>query len=228
MKKNILILAIFIALVASLPGYAQFKIGPVVGANLSGLNVAPRDAGVTTNIKPGFTAGAVIEYNFSSMFGIQLQPVYIKRGGKIKSAQTDVGFILEIDQTVDINYVDIPFLFKVSFESESVKPFLFAGFDVAFALDDSLKFTVNNVTVNGQNYTQELPSELIEQKLKSKKMDYSILFGAGISIPVSILDLFIQAQYNLGLYNISDEPTQPELSLKNRGLLVMTGILYSF
>lgn len=227
MKKNILIVTIFLALVTAVPGYAQFQMGPVVGANLSGLNVSPRDAGVTTNIKSGIAAGAVIAYDFSPMFGIQLQPVYIQKGGKIKTAQTDVGFILEINQTVDVNYLDIPLLLKVSFEGESVKPFLFAGMDVAFVLD-SLKFTVDNVTVNGQDFTQELPPELIEQKLKSKKLDYGILFGAGISIPVSILDLFIQAQYNLGFINVNDDPALQEVSFKNRGLQVMTGVLYSF
>jgi hypothetical protein len=108
-----------------------------------------------------------------------------------------------------------------------VKPFLFAGMDVAFILDD-LKFTVDNVTVNGEDYTDQLPPDLLEQSLKSKKIDYGALFGAGISIPVNVLDLFIQAQYNLGLYNVNDEPGQQELSLKNRGLQVMTGILYSF
>jgi hypothetical protein len=231
-KKNILIFTIFLALLVALPGYAQFQVGPVVGANLSGLNISPRDAGVTTNIKSGYAFGAVIAYDFSPMFSIQLQPVYIQKGGLIKSAQTDMGLILEIEQTVDVNYIDVPLLLKVSFEGESIKPFLFAGFDVAFSLDDSLKFTVNNVTVNGQDYTQELPSELIEQKLKSKKMEYSILFGAGISIPVGILDLFIQAQYNLGLSNVNGEYEwlQPEHGpkLNNRGLQVMTGVLYSF
>jgi opacity protein-like surface antigen len=229
-KKSTLFIITLIMLCAAVPGYAQLQIGPAVGVNLGGLNVDPKAPGTTTNINSGLIAGAEIIYNFTPMFGLELQPVYIQKGGILKTAQTDMGLILEIKQTTEVNYMSVPLLLRVSFEGESVKPFLFAGMNIAVLLDD-LKFTADNVTVNGQDYTDQLPPETLVQKIKSKKVDYGVTFGAGISFPVSIVDLFIKAQYNIGLENISDEPTQPDqpgITLKNRGLQVMTGLLYAF
>lgn len=230
MKKNILFFITLIILCAALPGYAQFQMGPAVGVNLGGLKIHPKGEGTTTNFNSGLIAGYDIIYDYSEMFGLELQPVYIQKGGLIKTAQTDMGLILEYKQTAEVNYIDVPLLFRVSFEGESIKPFLFAGMDIAFLLKD-IKFTIDNVTVNGQDYTAQLPPEALTQKIKSKKIDSGVIFGAGIAMPVSIVNLFIKAQYNIGLANISDEQQQSdqqEISLKNQGLQILTGILYAF
>lgn len=230
MKKTALLLIIFFILISGSSGFSQIQVGAAAGVNLSGLSITPDAAGRTTNIKPGYTAGAVIIYNFSSMFSVQAEPAYIQKGSLIKTAQTDMGLILEVKQTAEINYVDIPLSFRLSFEGESVEPFLFTGINISFPLKD-IKIRTDNVTVNGQDFTQMVPADLLEQKIKTKKIDYGVNFGAGISFPLGTMDLFFSVQYNLGLADLNNEQLnqgEQQSKIKNKGLQAKTGILLAF
>ena len=216
--------------ILSSSGIAQIQVGPAAGVNLSGLRITPDAAGRTTNIKPGYSVGYMIIYNFSSMFSLQLEPAYVQKGSLIKTAITDMGLILGVKETASINYIDVPLSFRVSFEGESVKPFLFAGMNISFPVED-LKIKIDNITANGEDITEMIPPELIEQKIKTKKIDYGINFGAGISFPLSITDFFLSVQYNLGRSELNDEPiaqNEEIIALKNEGLQVKTGILFTF
>jgi len=229
-KKNHLLLITFYFLIFVIPGFSQIKIGPLVGVNLSGLSIDPDVPGRNINTKSGLTAGATIIYNFSSMFGVQLEPAYTQSGASIYSAQTTDGLILEIEQTIEMNYINIPVLFKVSFAGDFIKPYLLAGANIGFPLDNT-KVTIDKVTANGEDVTELLPGEVIEQELKNESIDYGLNFGAGISFPIGTFGLFFQAQYNLGLTDLNDETPQEGVEqgvIKNRGFQVKTGVLISF
>jgi hypothetical protein len=206
-------------------GFAQFQIGPLIGGTLSGVNINPDEPGVTVNNVSGFTAGAAIIYNFTPMFGIQLEPAYMERGASVHTAQTDVGLILEIDQTIVTNYIDIPLLVRVSFEGDFIKPYLLAGANVAIPIGDT-KVRIDKVIANGQDFTGFIPSEDLEQELPTNNVDYGLNFGAGISFPLGVIDMFFQAQYNLGLSNLSEEGAEQQ-ELKHRGIQLKTGLLFT-
>jgi hypothetical protein len=161
------------------------------------------------------------------MFAIQLEPAYTQRGASVYSAQTDVALILEIDQAIEMEYIDIPVLFKVSFDAQFIKPYLLAGGNIGFPLQDT-KLTIDKVIANGQDVIYLLPGDVIEQELKNESLDYGLNFGAGVSFPLGIIDMFVQAQYNLGLSDLNDEPAIEGVEkevIKNRGIQVKTGLL---
>ena len=229
MKKPVAVLIlIFIFLLAS-NAYAQFQIGPLVGGNLNGLSIKPDMQGRNINFVTGFTAGVVMVYNFSSMFSIQSEPAYTERGASTSTAQTDVGLILEIEQSIEMNYIDVPVLFKLSFEGDFIKPYLLAGGYAAFPLQDT-KVKVDKVIANGQNVITLIPNELLEQDLKNESIDFGLNFGAGISFPLGIVNMFFEVQYNLGLTDLNDEVPQEGIEqdiIKNRGLQIQTGLLFT-
>ena len=104
-----------------------------------------------------------------------------------------------------------------------------AGANIGFPLDDT-KVTINNLTVNGEDFTEFIPSEVIEQNLKNESIDFGLNFGAGISFPLGAIDMFFQAQYNLGLTDLNDEAPQEGVQqdvIKNRGFQVTAGVLFS-
>ena len=227
MKKTVIILILVFTHFFAGSAFAQFQIGPLAGGNLSGLNIDPDVQGRNINYITRFTAGVAIIYNFSSMFGIQLEPAYTQRGASIYSAQTDVALILEINQAIELEYIDIPVLFKVSFDAQFIKPYFLAGGYIGFPLQDT-KLTIDKVIANGQDVIFLLPSDVIEQELKNESIDYGLNFGAGVSFPLGIIDIFLQAQYNLGLSDLNDEPPPEGLEkdvIKNRGIQVKTGLL---
>ena len=227
MKNRILIL--FCILIITIPSLAQFQVGASVGANLSGLSINPDVAGRNINTNSGLTAGVTLVYNFSSMIGVQLEPAYTQAGASIYSAQTEEGLILEIDQTIEMRYIALPILVKVSFPGDFITPYLLGGANIGFPLDDT-KLTIDNVTVNGEDFTTNLPNELLEQELKNESIDFGLSFGAGLSFPIGVIDMFFQAQYNLGLTDINDEEPQEGIiqdEIKTRGFEVTGGVLFA-
>jgi hypothetical protein len=225
MKKTVIILAFLLMFFVGGSGYAQFQVGPLIGGTLSGVNIKPDAAGVHVNNVTGYTAGIQIIYNFTPMFGVQLEPTYMERGASVHTAQTDVALILEIEQTVVTNYIDVPLLFRVSFEGDFIKPYLLAGANIAFPVGDS-KVKIDKVTANGQDFLWIVPSEEREQELPTNNVDYGLNFGAGLSFPVGVFDIFFQAQYNLGLSNLSEESAEQQ-ELKHRGIQLKTGLLFT-
>ena len=233
MKKTVIILILVFTCFFVSSGFAQFQIGPIVGANLSGLSIDPDIQG-NINTKTGFAAGAVIIYNFTSMFSLQLQPTYMEKGAKLHIPYTDFGLILEVEQTIEVNYIDIPVLFRVSFGEDFIKPYILAGGYIAFPLEDG-KTSLDNLIGNGQDITELLPEEVLDQfkpVLKTNSVDYGLNFGAGIDFPLGIIDLFLEAQYSLGLNKLTDEeffifPDILNPEIKNKGFQIKAGLLFS-
>jgi len=228
-KISRLILIIFCTLILAVPSLSQFQVGALVGANLSGLSISPDVPGRNINTKSGLTAGATIIYVFSPMIGVQLEPAYTQGGASIYSAQTATGLILEIDQTVEMSYIAVPVLFKVSFPGDFITPYLLGGINIGFPLDET-KLTIDKVTVNGEDFTGNIPNELLEQELKNDSIDFGLSLGAGLSFPIGVINMFFQAEYNLGLTNINDEEPQVDVQqdeIKTRGFEITGGVLFS-
>ena len=229
MKKLLTLLILIFIFLLSNNANAQFQIGPLVGGNLNGLSIKPDVQGRNINFVTGYTAGVVMVYHISSMFSIQAEPAYTERGASTSTAQTDVGLILEIEQSIKMNYIDVPVLIKLSFDGDFIKPYLLAGGYAAFPLQDT-KVKVDKVIANGQNVISLIPSELLEQDLKNESVDYGLNFGAGISFPLGIVNMFFEAQFNLGLTNLNDEVPQEGIEqdvIKNKGLQIQTGLLFT-
>jgi len=233
MKKTIIILILLFTCLFVTSGFAQFQIGPLAGANFSGLSIDPDIQG-NINTKTGFAVGAAIIYNFSSMFSLQLEPTYMQKGAKIHIPYTDVGLILEIEQTIELNYIDIPVLFRVSFGGDFIKPYLLAGGYIAFPLENG-KTTLDNLIGNGEDITELLPDEVLEQfepELITNSIDYGLNFGAGVTFPLGIIDLLLEAQYSLGLNKLTDEeffifPDVLDSEIKNKGFQIKAGLLFN-
>lgn len=229
MKKIAVVLILIFIFLLTDNAHSQFQIGPLVGGNLNGLSIKPDIQGRNINFVTGFTAGVVMVYNFSSMFSIQSEPAYTERGASTSTAQTDVGLILEIEQSIEMNYIDVPVFFKLSFEGDFIKPYLLAGGYVAFPLQDT-NVKVDKVIANGQNVITLIPNELLEQYLKNESVDFGLNFGAGISFPLGIVNMFFEVQYNLGLTDLNDEVPQEGIEqdvIKNIGLQIQTGLLFT-
>jgi hypothetical protein len=240
MKKTVLILILVFTYFFVGSGFAQFQIGPLVGANLSGLSIEPDFQGRNINTKTGFAAGAAIVYNFSSMFSLQLEPTYMQKGAVVYTPITDVAAIIEIEQTIEVNYIDIPVLFRVSFGEEFIKPYLLAGGYIAFPLENG-KTTLDKIIANGQDIIGFIPSEGIETfepEIKTNSIDYGLNFGAGIAFPLGIIDLFLEAQYSLGFSELNDEAFRffppfapfPDViisEIKNKGFQIKAGLLFT-
>ncbi|MFC2119793.1 porin family protein [Bacteroidota bacterium] len=224
MKKRATILVMLVALFFMTNGVAQVQLGLQAGANFGDVTMDPTQEGVETSMKTGFLIGGVLFYSFSPMWGLQVEPAYVQKGAKADQSVTEEGMTLKVEQTLSAGYIDIPVLLKASFGSGSVKPYLLAGVTVAFLLGDA-ELEIDKATVNGQDITSMIPSDERTQKLETKSTDFIASFGGGVLIPLSQVNIFIEAQYNLGLTDVNDEPDD-DMTIKTTGIQAKVGVLF--
>ena len=225
MKKFFLLSLTFLLAFFVLPINAQVKLGLQAGVNLADISMDPTPTGLETSLRTRLLFGGILNYNFSPLLSLQVEPAYIQKGAAVDASMTEDGVNIKIEATFSANYVDIPVLLKASFGNQQIKPFLLAGASVAVLLGD-VKLNIDKATANGQDVTNNLTKEQKEQIQKSKSTDFVLNFGAGVLIPIGQVDIFIEGQYNLGLTNVNDEPTD-NTKIKTKGIQIKAGALFS-
>jgi hypothetical protein len=180
-------------------------------------------------MRTGFLFGGVLFYSFSPMLGLQVEPAYVQKGATVDQSFTEDEMTIKIEQTLTANYLDIPVLLKASFGNGTVKPYLLAGATVAVSLGDAT-FEIDKATIDGQDVTSQIPNDEREEKVKVKSTDFLLDFGGGVLIPAGKVNIFIEAQYNLGLTDVNDEPQSPgddeEVTIKTTGIQIKAGVLF--
>lgn len=205
---------------------AQVQLGLQAGVNFADVSIDPIPEGISleTSMKTGFLFGGVVFYSFSPILGLQLEPAYIQRGAKVDESYTEEGITFKAEETLTADYIDVPLLLKASFGEGSVKPYLMAGASVAFQLGD-VEIEIDKATLDGEDITDQIPSDLKKQKVESNSPDFLLNFGGGVLFPLGQVNIFIEGQYNLGLTNLNNEPDD-DTEIKNKGIQVKAGVLF--
>ena len=140
MKKVILSLG----LLAGAVGVANaqsgvFKYGVKGGASLSSYT-GGGDIGKDTGFKPGFTAGAIVNYGLSDNTSLQLEGLFSQKGAYIDNASgfytdgTTVTAYTGKQYRSTLSYIDVPLLFKVNAGQEGKGFFFEVGPQASFAV----------------------------------------------------------------------------------------------
>ena len=224
MKKIGAVLIMLATLLCMTNGIAQVQLGLQAGANFGDFTLDPSQTGVETGMRTGFLFGGVLFYSFSPVLGLQVEPAYVQKGATVDQSVTEAGMNIKIEQTLSADYLDIPVLLKASFGDGPVKPYLVGGATIALLLGDGM-LEIDKATINGEDVTSMIPSDEREQKVEVKSTDFIFDVGGGITIPLGQVDLFIEAQYNIGLTNINDDPDD-ETEIKTTGIQVKAGVMF--
>jgi len=232
MKKLFLLSGILLLALLIKPLNAQVQIGVQAGINLTDINMdLTTQEGFNTAMRTRAIMGGIITYNFSPMLSLQLEPAYVQKGATVNFPYSEGGFTADVEVSVSANYLDIPILLKASFLDGPVRPYLLAGGSVDLLLGDA-KINVEKASINGQDVLDLIPPDEREQTLELKNTDYILSFGAGITIPLSLFELFIEGRYDLGLTNVYEAPVDattviPINELKTTGIQIKAGLLFT-
>jgi hypothetical protein len=170
-----------------------------------GLNMASfiGDDAEGTSMKMGGVGGAFLCYNINEIFAIQPEILFSMKGASFDTLSTSVSWSL--------NYIEIPFLFKVNLPTEGkMKPSLYAG--PALGILMSAKY------------------EDLDIKDDIKSTDIGILAGAAIGYQMengSLLSL--ELRYEVGMTSF-DKAVAPatEADIMNSAISVMVGYGFAF
>ena len=179
MKKFLVLL--LVAVTASSASFAQFRIGPKLGANIGKID----GKGFDEQYKLGYHLGVFAEIPLGKKFG--LQPEILWNQINSDTASGFKAIYSNLDENVkdpQLNYLSIPLLL-------SYKPSKFlslqAGPQYGILLNKNKTFIDNG-------------------KEAFKNGDFSLLLGAQLNI----LSVRVYGRYAIGLNNINDLPNQDQ------------------
>jgi hypothetical protein len=133
----------------------------------------------TSDSKLGFAAGIFVEKPFTDIFSLQVEGLFVQKGGEY--ADDDWG-----DESITLSYVDVPVLLKANIPLEgNATPYLYGGGFVGYLVDASAE--EDGVSFEIDEFTNDI--------------NYGLSFGAGVSFGAFNLDI----RYDLGLADIYDE-----------------------
>jgi len=216
MKRFTYLVTAFL-LTITMSANAQWHLGAVGGLNISTLEA---DAEITSQWNWG--AGAVVDYYFTENIAVRVEPMYLIKGGTKEPENDDP----RID--ISISLIEVPIFFKYDFGTTD-KFYLIAGPSIGYVLSNEIV-----ADIQGFSFTADI-TDLTE------KIDISAALGCGVSAPVGIAEIFIEARYTLGFTNLQKGGTfeaesgplkiQGEMDkevdkYKTRGFQLMAGVTF--
>ena len=205
----------------------KYQIGPTVGLNMANVDIDVKndEQDIGTSTRAGLVLGGSIYFTITSNIGLQFEPTYMQKGAKVEVKWMENGTSFKLEQTLKVNYIDIPILFKAYFGQQNIKPYLFAGANIALKTGD-IKVRNDKVIVDGQDVTSQVPDDEREIKFKTNLTDFGFNSGAGILFPVGKNNFYFEGQYNIGLTDINNEKDADKAEMKNKGVQIKAGIFF--
>lgn len=181
-----------------------------------------------------FGFGGFIEYWFNPMLAVQLNAQYNMKGTKVEADFTTsfdyMGFQVNIsgnaEMPLKLTYISFPILAKIALGNEgAVRPYLIAGPEISFLSSAKVKVE-GTATAEIPEYNESETESIDEEediKDEIESTEFALDFGGGVLFPVGNINLFIDAQYSLGLNKINTEGSD---DVKNKVIYLSLGIVF--
>lgn len=215
MKK---LLLVGLVMVLGTSAFAQMTVIPKAGITYSSIHISDDmlDGEDGPDSKIGFMLGAALEIGLNEKFAVQPELVFIQKGAQ--SEESAGGETLK--QTLTINYLEVPVLFKAKFG----KFYANAGPSFAFGLGgkDKWEYTAPGISEE-EEYDVKFGDDPgnTDDTYFDNAFDLGFQLGVGYQVGPVVLDL----RYGLGLSNLNDEPDgfSGDWAIKNRSLQFTVG-----
>jgi hypothetical protein len=206
MKSVILATFILIAFYAS--SKSQTCAGIEIGDNYSTVNLDNFEF-VRISGDQNIIGGIYIENLFTPFFAIGSGITYVKKSAELKKLefQTIPPFSNQLIETnsyrIEMSYLEIPVRFKLFMTKTRFSPYVFASIRFALLLTSEIELK---------------PSDIL-------KTDIILGTGLGVTYRLSSLQLFLQAEPNLGLIHVlKSEQSDLPVKIRNKGILISVGL----
>jgi Outer membrane protein beta-barrel domain len=181
--------------------------------------------------RTSYNIGGFIEFQLSPLFALQINAIYNQKGTKTKGDLNGliteqgipVNVKVNVQENIKLTYLSFPILAKLAFGTK-IKPYLIAGPEIGFlisAKDNAI--ATSEAEAMGTKvgpYTVEQENDM---KGSMESFDLAINFGAGLEIPLGMIEIFVDAQYSLGLTKVNKDSGD----IKNQVITINTGLSFS-
>lgn len=200
------------AVLASAPAWADVRVGVLGGVNVAKMWTSQEDPDVTLSSKTFPAAGIVVDVGFNDRLSLQLEPMYLEKGGKVELREF---FGEDVAASLRFSYIELPVLLKVSKSSGPVRPYLILGPRLGYRTG-----VKSRDEATGEEETPDDADELFE------KWDFGVGAGGGLSFDVGRSTVFAEGRYTWGLTALNKEEEGEDVKLKHRGVQVLVGFTF--
>jgi len=161
---------------------------------------------------PAFGLG----YASGGKIGFEIDVLYLTKGSRFKGEVEGVTF----DVKGTISEISVPILLNVNILSS---PLIYGlgGGEIAYVMSAKAKYFVSD------GVTEESGEEDVKED--TSQIDYGLVFGGGVGMPLGPVTLFGELRYHLGLANMeknTPEGVEEQTSPKTRMFLIVAGIRF--
>lgn len=164
----------------------EFGVGPIGGVNFGTGSFSPPKSyppGQSQGSRKGLVFGFAAELGFEKTFYLDAQPCYVQKGFTVTDPDQK--------ETVAVDELVIPLLFKVKFLDGMIRPYVYVGPEMGIVLSATDAYTIGRLT-------QGL-------LLVTYSPDFAVNFGGGAEFNVMPkLGITAEVRYSLGLENLID------------------------
>jgi hypothetical protein len=213
------------------PSTGGFKlIGGFGSANMSFTNSSTTDTSQIDQYKKGrtgFTGG--IGFEMGGTVGLEIDFLYIQKGVRFQGSAPGIAGNVTFDATVKFDEVCVPVLLKFHVFNRAGGPdiYLAGGGEVGYILSPKIDYTASGPDVGPSPITGTVTADDLKDSLN--KLDYGVIFGGGVAMPLGGVKLFVEARYHMGLANLEKVPsggTASDTSPKTNALLILAGLKF--
>ena len=191
-------------------------IGVIAGMDISTISNLVVNDPVTKDSKLGFQGGLIGKYGFSKLLAVQLELLFAQKGYQVEA--TPDGALTK--HFLRLNYLEIPIMAKVSWPmghlviNGNLGPYLGICLN-GYEADDPDAGQHGNINFDQGGFN---------------RIDFGLVFGAGLGYRTGKCELFLDLRYRLGLSDINNRSsliTDGERYLKNsnRSFGIALGVL---
>lgn len=160
----------------------------------------------------GFAGG--LGFETGGTLGLEIDLMYLPKGIRYQGSDSGTDF----DVKVMLTEISVPVLLKFNLPVQGLNPYLLGGGEIAYLAQAKYKYTV----------TDGVDTESGEEDIKEDiaKIDYGLVFGGGVGIPLGGMNVVLELRYHLGMANLDKEPAEGDPTVKSNMLLFLAGFKF--
>ena len=216
------------------PGYAPAPstggiklIAGFGSANMSFTSSSTTDASQYDQYKKGRTGLAFgLGFETGGTLGFEIDLLYIQKGVRYQGSMTVTGGTDVFDFTAKLDELSVPVLLKFHVLNIASGPdiYLAGGGEIAYVMSPKVVYTASGPDAG--NTTQ---SGTQDEKDYVQSIDYGLVLGGGVCLPLGGFKLCIEGRYHLGFANMEKVPagaTDSGTSPKTNAILILAGLKF--
>lgn len=214
----------------------KHRSGARIGLQWARLSFGALPSAVESVSRPGLTAEAYLNIRMHRNLSIETAFAVSAQGGRVRFPEVVPiiescsprgctwlrGTAADVEETVQLTYLNIPVLLQVSGSIDRVHPYVKFGPQLSIELS-----ATKEISPAPSTGLRRYASRVDNIASYTNDYDFGLHFSGGVEIPVASIDVFVEARFVLGLTDIGTGGDSDVLGpISNRVFGLMLGVGY--